>query len=119
MKATIERATLLKSLGHVQSVVERRNTIPIRSNVLIEASGDPVSGASGLRLMATDLEPQIVESATAHVDQPGATTVAAHTRCDNVRKLPDGAQVNRKRGAEGKRVSVRVDLVGDGTLKKK
>ena len=37
MKATIERATLLKSLGHVQSVVERRNTIPILSNVLMEA----------------------------------------------------------------------------------
>ena len=40
MKATIERATLLKSLGHVQSVVERRNTIPILSNVLIEASAE-------------------------------------------------------------------------------
>ena len=40
MKATIERATLLKCLSHVQSVVERRNTIPILSNVLIEASGD-------------------------------------------------------------------------------
>src|SRR3546814_8833800 len=72
MKATIERATLLKSLGHVQSVVERRNTIPILSNVLIEASGDPVSGASGLKLMATDLDLQIVDLAAAHVDQPGA-----------------------------------------------
>ena len=51
MKATIERATLLKSLGHVQSVVERRNTIPILSNVLIEARED-----GSLRLMATDLE---------------------------------------------------------------
>ena len=40
MKATIERATLLKSLSHVQSVVERRNTIPILSNVLIDASAD-------------------------------------------------------------------------------
>ena len=40
MKATIERATLLKSLGHVQSVVERRNTIPILSNVLMEAQED-------------------------------------------------------------------------------
>src|SRR3546814_17109871 len=84
MKATIERATLLKSLGHVQSVVERRNTIPILSNVLIEASGDPVSGASGLRLMATDLDLQIVESATAHVDQPGATTVSPPTLFDIV-----------------------------------
>jgi DNA polymerase-3 subunit beta len=44
MKATIERATLLKSLGHVQSVVERRNTIPILSNVLIEATKTAPSG---------------------------------------------------------------------------
>ena len=93
MKATIERATLLKSLGHVQSVVERRNTIPILSNVLIEAAGDPVSGASGLKLMATDLDLQIVETAPAHVDQPGATTVSAHTLFDIVRKLPEGSQV--------------------------
>ena len=101
MKATIERATLLKSLGHVQSVVERRNTIPILSNVLVEAAGDPVSGQSGLRLMATDLDLQIVEQAVAHVDQPGATTVSAHTLFDIVRKLPEGAQVELT-VAEGK-----------------
>ena len=41
MKFTIERGALLKSLGHVQSVVERRNTIPILSNVRLEA-GDEV-----------------------------------------------------------------------------
>ena len=65
MKATIERATLLKSLSHVQSVVERRNTIPILSNVLIEAEG------SSLRLMATDLDLQIVETVDAQVETPG------------------------------------------------
>ena len=54
MKATIERAVLLKSLGHVQSVVERRNTIPILSNVLIEARED-----GSIRLMATDLDLQV------------------------------------------------------------
>ena len=67
MKATIERATLLKSLGHVQSVVERRNTIPILSNVLIEARDD-----NSIRLMATDLDLQVDESVPANVDQPGA-----------------------------------------------
>ena len=60
MKATIERATLLKSLGHVQSVVERRNTIPILSNVLIEAAPD-----GSVRLMATDLDLQIIETMAA------------------------------------------------------
>ena len=82
MKATIERATLLKSLGHVQSVVERRNTIPILSNVLMEARDD-----GSLRLMATDLDLQVDESVPAQVAQAGATTVPAHTFFEIVRKL--------------------------------
>lgn len=89
MKATIERAILLKSLGHVQSVVERRNTIPILSNVLIEATSEGT-----LRLMATDLDLQIVEQVAAAVDQPGAITVSAHTLFDIARKLPEGSQVS-------------------------
>jgi len=96
MKATIERATLLKSLSHVQSVVERRNTIPILSNVLIEATAD-----GGIRLMATDLDLQIVETVEATVDQPGSTTVSAHTLFDIARKLPEGSQVELA-AAEGK-----------------
>ncbi len=90
MKATIERATLLKCLSHVQSVVERRNTIPILSNVLIEASGDGT-----LRVMATDLDLQVVETMGAvSVDSPGAITVSAHLLFDIARKLPDGSQVS-------------------------
>jgi DNA polymerase-3 subunit beta len=96
MKATIERATLLKSLGHVQSVVERRNTIPILSNVLIEARDD-----GSIRLMATDLDLQVDESVPANVTQAGATTVSAHTLFDIVRKLPEGSQVEIA-AAEGK-----------------
>jgi DNA polymerase-3 subunit beta len=96
MKATIERATLLKGLSHVQSVVERRNTIPILSNVLIEATAE-----GALRLMATDLDLQINESVAAAVDQPGATTVSAHTLFDIARKLPEGAQVSLT-AAEGR-----------------
>ena len=90
MKATIERATLLRCLSHVQSVVERRNTIPILSNVLIEA----VDGGM-LRVMATDLDLQVVEDmAAASVDQPGAVTVSAHLLFDIARKLPEGSQVS-------------------------
>ena len=85
MKATIERATLLKSLSHVQSVVERRNTIPILSNVLIEASSD-----GALRFMATDLDLQIVETMSAYsVETPGSITVSAHTLFEIERKLPE------------------------------
>ncbi|MEP7006205.1 MAG: DNA polymerase III subunit beta [Sphingomonas bacterium] len=96
MKATIERATLLKGLSHVQSVVERRNTIPILSNVLLEATAE-----GGLKLMATDLDLQINETIAAAVDQPGATTVSAHTLFDIARKLPEGSQVSLA-AADGK-----------------
>lgn len=90
MKATIERATLLRCLSHVQSVVERRNTIPILSNVLIEAS----DGGS-VRVMATDLDLQVVETMSASsVEQPGAITVSAHLLFDIARKLPEGSQVS-------------------------
>ncbi len=90
MKATIERATLLRCLSHVQSVVERRNTIPILSNVLIEASAD-----GSVKLMATDLDLQVVESMPAvTVDSAGAITVSAHLLFDIARKLQDGSQVS-------------------------
>jgi DNA polymerase-3 subunit beta len=90
MKATIERAILLRCLSHVHSVVERRNTIPILSNVLIDASPD-----GSLRLMATDLDLQVVETMSAvAVEAPGAITVSAHLLFDIARKLPDGSQVS-------------------------
>ena len=88
MRATIERATLLKCLSHVQSVVERRNTIPILSNVLIEASE-----GGKIKVTATDLDLQVVETFAADVETPGATTVSAHTLFEIARKLPDGSQV--------------------------
>jgi DNA polymerase-3 subunit beta len=87
MKLTIERAALLKALAHAQSVVERRNTIPILSNVLLEAA------PGGLALTATDMDLAIAEQTPADVAMPGATTVSVHTLYDIVRKLPDGAQV--------------------------
>ena len=87
MKLSIERATLLKALGHVQSVVERRNTIPILSNVLLTAK----SGALGFS--ATDLDMEIADSAPASVEVPGQITAPAHTLYEIVRKLPEGAEV--------------------------
>lgn len=87
MKFTIECADLLRSLGHVHSVVERRNTIPILANVLLKAEGDALS------LTTTDMDLEIVESVAAKVGAPGATTVPAHTLYDIVRKLPDDASI--------------------------
>ncbi|WP_306252486.1 DNA polymerase III subunit beta [Parvularcula sp. IMCC14364] len=87
MKVIIERSTFLKALGHVQSVVERRNTIPILSNVLLQAEG------SALALTATDLDIEIAEQVSADVEQPGAITASALTLYEIVRRLPEGAQV--------------------------
>ncbi|MBW6416201.1 MULTISPECIES: DNA polymerase III subunit beta [Celeribacter] len=87
MKISIERGTLLKAVGQAQSVVERRNTIPILANVLIEAEGDTVS------FRATDLDIEVVDKCAAMVERAGATTVSAVTLHEIVRKLPDGAMV--------------------------
>ncbi len=100
MKLTIERAALLKSLTHVQSVVERRNTIPILSNVLIEADG------SALSLTATDMDLTVIDKIAAEVSQPGATTAPAHTLYDIVRKLPEGAQVEIEAGGDDARLKL-------------
>ena len=94
MRVTVERAALLRSLGHVHRVVERRNTIPILSNVLLRADG------SGLQLRATDLDIEVTESVPADVSDPGATTVPAHVIYDIVRKLPDGSQVTLDMGGD-------------------
>jgi DNA polymerase-3 subunit beta len=88
MKFSIERAALLKAVSQAQSVVERRNTIPILANVLIEAAESDVS------FRATDLDIEVVDKATAQVERAGSTTVAATTLHEIVRKLPDGALVS-------------------------
>ena len=87
MKVTVERAALLKSLGHVHRVVERRNTIPILANVLIKAD------RSKLSFKATDLDLEVTETIAAEISTGGATTVPAHMFYEIVRKLPEGAQI--------------------------
>ncbi len=100
MKLTIERAALLKALGHVQSVVERRNTIPILSNVLISA------GRDGVSFSATDLDMEIIDEAPARVEAPGQITAPAHTLYEIVRKLPEGADVALNYTGEDPRLQI-------------
>lgn len=100
MKVSIERAALARAVAQAQSVVERRNTIPILANLLIEAEGDEV------RLRATDLDVEVVNRAPAQVEQPGATTVGAVMLNEIVRKLPDGAQVLLSTQGGGGRLTV-------------
>jgi DNA polymerase-3 subunit beta len=87
MKLTIDRMSLLRPLGHVQSVVERRNTIPILANVVLRAE------EGGLSLTATDMDMDIATEVGCSVMTSGTTTMSAHLLYDIARKLPDGAEV--------------------------
>jgi len=86
MKLVIERAVLLKALSPIQSVVERRGTIPILANVRLDAD-------KGLSLTATDMDIAIVEKVAAEVSEKGSTTVPAHMFYEIIRKLPDGSNI--------------------------
>ncbi|WP_350335851.1 DNA polymerase III subunit beta [Coralliovum pocilloporae] len=100
MKITLERTNLLRSLNHVHRVVERRNTIPILSNVLLRTDGGELS------LKATDLDLEVVERVPAIVEAAGATTVPAHMLYDIVRKLPEGSEVSLATSADGATVEL-------------
>ena len=100
MKLKIERANLFTALGHVQNAVERRNTIPNLSNVLL------VAEENTLLLTATDLDLSVVEKTTAEISTAGATTTSAHLLYDIVRKLPDGAQIEIKKSGDKGRITL-------------
>ncbi|MGE0503321.1 MAG: DNA polymerase III subunit beta [Rhizobiaceae bacterium] len=100
MRIVLERSNLLKSLNHVHRVVERRNTIPILSNVLLSANG------ASLEMKATDLDLEVTEATAAQVERGGATTVPAHLLYEIVRKLPDGAEVMLRTDEDGNSMSV-------------
>ncbi len=87
MRFTVDRATMLKALAHVQSVVEKRNTIPILANLMLAVREGRLS------LTATDMEIAVVEEVAATTSQDGATTAPAVTLYEIVRRLPEGAEV--------------------------
>jgi DNA polymerase III subunit beta len=100
MKFSIERGTLLKAVSQAQSVVERRNTIPILANVLIEAEGSTVT------FRATDLDIEVLDKAPAQVERAGSTTVSAVMLHEIVRKLPDGSLVTLSDDSAAGRLTV-------------
>jgi DNA polymerase-3 subunit beta len=101
MKFSIERAALLRSLAHVQSAVERRNTIPILSNVLLKAEDGVLS------LATTDMDLEINEAVAAKVSTPGATTAPAQTLFEIVKRLPEDAQVELELDVSGNQMTVK------------
>ena len=87
MKLKADRATLIRALAHVQSVVEKRNTIPILANVMLSVRDGQ------LAMTATDMEIAIVEDVAASATRNGACTAPAATLYEIVRRLPEGAEV--------------------------
>lgn len=101
MKVSLDRAQLLRALNHVQSVVERRNTIPILGNVMLTAKDGM------LHFATTDMDLEMKEGVAAKVTESGATTAPALMLHDIVRKLPDGSQVELTLDASGHSMTVK------------
>jgi DNA polymerase III subunit beta len=88
MKFTVKRNSLLNELNLVQGVIEKKSTIPILSNILMEAAGEH------LGIVATDLDVTIRCGCTATVEAEGTTTISARRLFDIVRLLPDGSEIS-------------------------
>ena len=99
MKFTIPREALLKPLQLVTGVVERRQTLPVLANLLIQAD------AQGLSLTGTDLEVEMIARCAVPIEQPGEVTIPARKLADIWRALPDGADVSVV--VEGERATIR------------
>lgn len=89
LSLTMPCQSLQKCLGHVQSVVEKRTTIPILANVLIDAKQDGT-----VTLCATDMDIEVIDAIAANVDHPGSITAPAHTLYDIIRKMPNDSDVS-------------------------
>lgn len=101
LKATLTRVALLKGLAHVQSVVEKRNTIPILANVMLTVRDGK------LTLTATDMEIAVVEDVAASSSRNGACTAPAATLYEIVRKLPDDAEIEFEHGGGSAQLALR------------
>lgn len=100
-KVKIERGNLLRALSHVQSVVERRGTIPILANVMLTAENGQ------LEMAATDMDIAVEDRVNATVETNGSITVPAHTFYDIVRKLPEGSEVELRKDADNAKLTLR------------
>lgn len=101
MKLTLARSSLTKALGQVARIVERRNTIPILSNLALRTDGD------ALVITATDLDMTATARIEAEVAMPGATTLPAQMLHDIARKLPEGAGLTLEADAGGNNIILR------------
>ena len=93
MEFSVFRQVLIRALGHMQSIVEKRATLPILMNVKIEVADD-------LILSATNVDLELVEHVAADITLGGKTTVPVQMLYDIVRKLPDDAEISFKQSGD-------------------
>ena len=93
MEFSVFRQVLIRALGHMQSIVEKRATLPILVNVKIEVADD-------LILSATNVDLELVEHVAADITLGGKTTVPVQMLYDIVRKLPDDAEISFKQSGD-------------------
>ena len=87
MKFIVVKSDIIKTLSHLQSIVSKKNTLPILSNILIEADDNT------LTLSATDMDISIKETISCNIIDPGSTTLNAQMIFDIIKKLPDTSEI--------------------------
>ena len=87
MKLLVEKKTIFKSLSHLQSIVDKRNALPILSNILLEVRNNE------LIMSSTDMDISIKESIECNVKEKGSTTLNAQIMFDIIKKLPDTSEI--------------------------
>lgn len=103
MKILTEHRPLLRAVTHAQGVVERRNTLPVLSNVLIDAR------EGTLRVTATDTDIEIIETVSdAQITTPGAAMADARMFYDIIRKSPDGSQIEIEHDDKNDNLNIKI-----------
>ncbi len=87
MKFKIVRSNFFKTLSHLQGIVDKKNSLPILSNILIEANDNV------LTLSSTDMDISIIEKIDCNVLEDGSTTINSQILYDIVRKIDDNSEI--------------------------
>tara|TARA_Y100001935_G_C17243764_1_gene477139 strand:- start:92 stop:1207 length:1116 start_codon:yes stop_codon:yes gene_type:complete len=102
MKFKIDRSSFFKTLSHLQGIVDKKNALPILSNILIEASNNK------LILSSTDMDISIIEKIDCNVLEDGSTTINSQILYDIIRKIDENREIEIISN-DGKLLTLRAD----------
>ena len=91
MKFIVTKPIIYKTLSHLQSIVNKKNTLPILSNILIEAENNL------LTLSSTDMDISIKETINCNIVEPGSTTLNAQIMFGIIKKLPETNEIESRK----------------------